>query len=330
MATIGINGLGRIGRCVLRTAIQKGVKVGAINSLDDPQNLVHHLKFDSTHGHWDADIQVTDEQISINGQKTHIFSSKDPADLRWGDKGVDVVMECTGVFKTSSQCAPHLKNGAKKVIVSAPSSDIDGTFVMGVNHHEYDPSKHHVVSNASCTTNCLAPLSLVLHKEFGIKKGLMTTIHSYTLDQMLLDGSHTDLRRSRAAATSIIPTSTGAASAVGLVLPELQGLLTGLALRVPTMNVSLVDLVFESEKQASAEAVNEACQKASQTYLKGILDCEQRPLVSVDFNGNTHSSIVDTQLTQVIKGNLVKVFSWYDNEVGFTHRMIDLANEIGS
>ena len=331
MLVLGINGLGRIGRSVFRKAVDRGFQVGLVNYLGTPENACHVLTFDSTHGTWDQKIDFDDKHLFVGGQKIALTCSTDISNLKWGDYGVNVVMECTGVFKTKTQCQSHLQNGAKKVIVSAPSSDIDGTFVMGVNHKTYNSSVHHVVSNASCTTNCLAPLALVLHNKFGISKGFMTTIHSYTLDQVLLDGSHKDLRRARAAPYSIIPTSTGAASAVGLVLPQLSGKLTGLSLRVPTANVSLVDLVFESQKDISTASINEALQMAStEGDLKGILSCESRPLVSCDFNGSPFSSIIDMTLTQVLDSRMGKIFSWYDNELGFTHRMLDLAKHMES
>jgi glyceraldehyde 3-phosphate dehydrogenase len=327
---VGINGFGRIGRLALRAAIgNDSVEVVAINDLTDASTMAHLLLYDSVHGRLDADVVAADEAIEVNGRAIAYTAIKDPAELRWGDFGVDVVMECTGLFRDRDNAGKHLAAGAHKVIISAPAVEPDMTIVIGVNETLYDPKEHHVISNASCTTNCLAPVAKVLFENFGLKSGLMTTIHAYTGDQRLLDFPHKDLRRARAAALSMIPTTTGAARAVALVLPELKGKLNGLAIRVPTPNVSLVDLVATVEKTGlTAADVNGALQAAAEGPMKGILAYSDLPLVSTDFNGSTYSSIVDGPTTYVVE-DLVKVLSWYDNESGYSTRMVDLAAMIG-
>jgi len=329
---IGINGFGRIGRVIVRAAQRTGADVDfvAINDLTDAQTLAHLLKYDSVHGIFPGEVQAKGESLLVNGKGIKVTAIKDPAQLPWKELGVDVVMECTGLFRDKDKAAKHLEAGAKKVIISAPAKGPDITIVMGVNHKAYDPNKHHIISNASCTTNCLAPVAKVLLDNFGIKRGLMTTIHAYTNDQSLLDFPHKDLRRARAAALSMIPTTTGAAAAVALVLPQLKGKLDGLAIRVPTPNVSIVDLVVEVEKETGVDSVNAALKKASQGELKGILGYTEEPLVSIDFNGNTLSSIVDAATTAVIEGRMVKVLAWYDNEMGYSARMVDLAKFISA
>jgi glyceraldehyde 3-phosphate dehydrogenase len=305
------------------------VEVAAINDLTDTATIAHLLLYDSVHGKLDATVSSEADGIVVDGKKISVTSEKDPADIDWGKAGVDIVAECTGLFRDRESAAKHLKSGAKKVIISAPAKDPDTTIVLGVNHETYDPASHDIVSNASCTTNCLAPVAKVLNEKFGIQSGMMTTIHSYTGDQRILDFPHKDLRRSRAAGVSMIPTTTGAAKAVGLVLPELKGKLNGLSVRVPTPNVSLVDLVATTESNdLSIESVNQALIDAGENELKNILECCDEPLVSIDFNGNPASSIVDLQSTDVI-GNMVKVYSWYDNEAGYSARMADLAAMMG-
>lgn len=295
-----------------------------INDLTDPATLAHLLKYDSVHGTLKAEVSSTENSLIVDGKEIEIFTQKDPATIPWGDLGVQTVFECTGLFRDREKAAGHLEAGAKKVIISAPAKGPDVTIVMGVNENEYDPRNHHIVSNASCTTNCLAPPCKVLLDNFGIEKGLMTTTHSYTGDQRLLDFPHKDLRRARAAALSMIPTTTGAAKAVGLVLPELAGKLNGMAIRVPTPNVSVVDLVAQLQKSVTVEDVNQAMQKAAETHLKGILAFSDAPLVSIDFNGTAVSSTIDGPSTMAI-GDMVKVLAWYDNEFGYSNRMIDLA-----
>jgi len=326
MATrIGINGFGRIGRCVLRAGWKNpDLEFVGINDLTDAATLAHLLKYDSVHGTFSAKVKAVDDAIVVGGKKIRVLSVRDPAELPWKKLRADVVFECTGLFRDKAKAEAHRKAGAKKVIISAPAKGEDLTVVMGVNDDKYNPKKHHILSSASCTTNCLAPVAKVLNDTFGIEKGLMTTIHSYTNDQRILDLPHKDLRRARAAAVSMIPTTTGAAKAVGLVLPELQGKLDGFSIRVPTPNVSVVDLVAVLKKEVTVEKVNKALKKAASGKMKGILSFCEEPLVSMDFNGNTHSSIVDASLTTVMDGNMVKVISWYDNETGFSHRMIDL------
>ena len=328
---LGINGFGRIGRMVFRAAMKNpDVEVVAINDLTDAATMAHLLNYDSVHGTLDQPIKAENNAIKVGGKSIAYTAVKDPATLPWQDLGVDIVMECTGLFRDRASAAKHLTAGARKVIISAPAKEPDATIVMGVNHTTYDPKQHHVVSNASCTTNCLAPVAKVLMENFGIKNGLMTTIHSYTGDQRLLDFPHKDLRRARAAAQSMIPTTTGAAKAVALVLPELAGKLNGLAIRVPTPNVSIVDVVVNVSKSGvTASDVNQALKAASEGELAGILGYSELPLVSIDFNGNPLSSIVDADNTYVID-EMVKVLSWYDNETGYSHRMVDLAAMIGS
>lgn len=323
---IGINGFGRIGKCVMRAALNNpDVEVVAINDTGDIEGSALLFKHDSIHGNLSCDVSVEGEYLVVDGKKTRVFCDRDPAKLDWSSEGVEVVIECTGVFRSREKAAAHLGGTVKKVIISAPGKDEDKTIVMGVNESEYDPAMHHVVSNASCTTNCLAPFAKVLHQEFGIKRGMMTTVHSYTNDQRVLDAPHKDLRRARAAAMSIIPTTTGAAKAVALVLPELKGKLNGFALRVPTPNVSVTDLVVELEKEATKESINAAFRKAAEGELKGILGVSDLPLVSKDFNGDARSSIVDADLTMVMEGNMAKVVAWYDNEWGYSSRIVDLA-----
>jgi len=324
---VAINGFGRIGRNVFRAAQgNKEIDIIAINDLTDAATLAHLLKYDSVHGTFAADVATADNAILVDGKAIKVCSERDPAALPWKELGVDIVIESTGFFTKGKDAAKHIAAGAKKVIISAPGTDVDLTVCMGVNEQNYDAAKHHVVSNASCTTNCLAPVAKVLMEKFGIVKGMMTTIHAYTNDQSILDLPHKDLRRARAAALSMIPTTTGAAKAVALVLPELKGKLDGLAVRVPTPNVSVVDLVVETEKATSVEEVNAALKAAADGPLKGILNYCALPLVSCDFNGSPASSTVDAATTNVIGGNLVKVMSWYDNEWGYSNRVIDLAN----
>jgi len=325
---VAINGFGRIGRLVFRAnLLSDQLDIVAINDLTDNDTLAHLLEFDSVHGTLDADIQVKGEDtIVVNGKEIKALSQRNPEELPWEELNVDIVLECTGVFRTREGAGKHITAGAKKVVISAPAkSEIDLTVVMGVNDGDYNKDEHHIVSNASCTTNCLAPVAKVLNDEFGIKRGLMTTIHAYTNDQRILDLPHKDLRRARAAGMSMIPTTTGAAKAVGLVLPELAGKLNGFAVRVPTPDVSFVDLTVELEKDTSVEEVNAAFEKAANGALNGILAVEKRPLVSVDYTGNNNSSIVDAGMTEVMDGNLVKVASWYDNEWGYSCRTVDLA-----
>ncbi|HHY20312.1 MAG TPA: type I glyceraldehyde-3-phosphate dehydrogenase [Bacilli bacterium] len=327
---VGINGFGRIGRLVLRASLDNpNVEVAAINDLTDANMLAHLLKYDSVHGTLDADISVDGNKLIVNGKDIVVTAESDPEQLKWGELDVDVVIEATGRFVQRDAAAKHLESGAKKVIISAPGKDEDITVVMGVNHEKYDPKDHHIISNASCTTNCLAPFAKVLHENFGIRRGMMTTIHAYTNDQRILDLPHKDYRRARAAAESIIPTTTGAAKAVALVLPELKGKLNGGAMRVPTPNVSLVDLVVELEKDVTVGMVNGALKEAAEGELNGILGYSEEPLVSRDYNGNTLSSTIDALSTMVMEDNLVKVVSWYDNETGYSYRLIDLVEYMG-
>ncbi|NQT09595.1 MAG: type I glyceraldehyde-3-phosphate dehydrogenase [Desulfobacteraceae bacterium] len=328
---IGINGFGRIGRLIFRAAINHPeVEVVAINDLTDSASMAHLLSYDSVHGKLGVEVTARDDSIEVAGKSIGITSIKDPANLAWKDFGVDIVAECTGFFRDSESASKHLAAGARKVIISAPAKDPDITIVMGVNSNQYNPAQHHIISNASCTTNCLAPVAKVLLENFGIRSGLMTTIHSYTGDQRLLDFPHKDLRRARAAALSMIPTTTGAAKAVALVLPELSGKLNGLAIRVPTPNVSIVDLVVTVEKSGvTVSDVNEALKTAAEGALSGILGYSELPLVSIDYNGSPLSSIVDAPTTYVVD-NMVKVLSWYDNEAGYSNRMVDLAAMIGA
>ncbi|KJS30892.1 MAG: glyceraldehyde-3-phosphate dehydrogenase [Desulfatitalea sp. BRH_c12] len=327
---IAINGFGRIGRVVFRAALKNpDIKVVAINDLTDASTMAHLLKYDSVHGKFDKEIIAEDNAITVDGQRIAYTAYKDPAQLPWQSMGVDIAMECTGLFRDKAGASKHLTAGARKVIISAPAKEPDATIVLGVNHTTYNPKEHHIISNASCTTNCLAPVAKVLMENFGIQNGLMTTIHSYTSDQRLLDTPHKDLRRARAATLSMIPTTTGAAKAVALVLPELAGKLNGLSIRVPTPNVSLVDVVVNIEKSGvTASDVNNALKEAARGELAGILEYNELPLVSSDFNGSAASSIVDAENTYVID-QMVKVLSWYDNESGYSHRMVDLANMIG-
>lgn len=326
---VGINGFGRIGRNVFRAALKNSnVEIVAINDLTDANMLAHLLKYDSVHGTLSEEVTVDGQYLVIGGKKVKVLAERDPAQLGWGDLGVEVVVESTGRFTNREDAAKHLEAGAKKVIISAPASNEDITIVMGVNQDKYDAANHHVLSNASCTTNCLAPFAKVLNDQFGIKRGMMTTVHSYTNDQQILDLPHKDYRRARAAAENMIPTSTGAAKAVALVLPELKGKLNGMAMRVPTPNVSIVDLVAELEKDVTVEEVNAALKAAAEGELKGILDYSDLPLVSGDYNGKTVSSTIDALSTMVIEGNMVKVLSWYDNEVGYSNRVVDLCDYI--
>ncbi|UOD34920.1 type I glyceraldehyde-3-phosphate dehydrogenase [Deferribacteraceae bacterium V6Fe1] len=327
---VAINGFGRIGRCAFRAAMVRNLDIEfvGINDLTDAATLAHLLKYDSVHGIANFDVKAEEKALIVNGKKINVYSSKDASILPWGELGVDVVIESTGVFRKREQAAAHLKAGAKKVIISAPADDPDITVALGVNFDKYDKTKHHVISNASCTTNCLAPVAKVLNDKFGIINGIMTTVHSYTNDQRILDLPHKDLRRARAAAVSMIPTSTGAAKAVGLVLPELKGKLDGMAVRVPTPNVSMVDLTCNLNKAVTEEEVNMAIKEASEEGLKGILQYVEEELVSIDFNGNPHSSIFDAPLTKVIGGNCVKVISWYDNEWGYSNRIVELATKV--
>jgi glyceraldehyde 3-phosphate dehydrogenase len=322
---VGINGFGRIGRNIMRAAMKhKDIDFVAVNDLTNAATLAHLLKYDSVIGNLDADVKASGEGISVNGDEFKVLAVKDPAQLPWKDLGVDVVFESTGIFTDRDGAAKHIAAGAKKVIITAPAKKPDVTVVLGVNEDTYDPAKHQIISNASCTTNCLAPLAKVLHESFGIKKGWMTTIHSYTNDQQLLDLPHKDLRRARAAALSMIPTTTGAASAMGEVMPALKGKLDGFSMRVPTPNVSVVDLSAILEKQTTAEEVNNALRAAANGPLKGILAMSDDPLVSIDFKGNPNSSIVDSVYTKVMDNDFVKVVSWYDNEWGYSNRCVDL------
>jgi glyceraldehyde 3-phosphate dehydrogenase len=329
---VGINGFGRIGRNVLRTALNdSNLEFVAVNDLTDPKTLAHLLKYDSILGNLPHKITAGADSISIDGKAIKVFAEKDPAKLPWESVGAQVVIESTGRFTDANDAKKHLRGPVKKVIISAPAKNEDITLVLGVNHDKYDGSKHHVISNASCTTNCLAPIAKVLHDTFKIVSGTMTTIHSYTNDQVILDFPHKDLRRARAAALSMIPTSTGAAKALKLVIPEMAGKLDGFAMRVPTPNVSVVDLVATVEKQTTKEEVNAALKRASESGpLKGYLAYEEEELVSADFKGNPYSSIVDAKMTLVVGGNLVKVISWYDNEWGYSCRVRDLINYMGS
>ena len=328
---IGINGFGRIGRMAFRAMLgKKEVEVVAVNDITDAKTLAHLLKHDSIHGSLKHQVKAEGNQIMLDGHAFRVIAERDPAKLPWKELKVDVVIESTGLFTAREKAALHLSAGARKVVISAPADGVDVTLCMGVNQQAYDPGKHHVISNASCTTNCLAPAAKVLHENFGIVHGLMTTIHSYTSDQMLQDGPHKDLRRARAAALSMVPTSTGAAKAIGLVLPMLNGKLDGIAIRVPTPNVSVVDLTATVERDADESSVNAAMKKAAEGELRGILAYSDEPLVSVDFNGNPHSSIFDAPLTKVLGKRLVKIFSWYDNEWGYSNRLADVTAFVAS
>ena len=322
---VGINGFGRIGRNIMRAAMgNSDIDFVAVNDLTNAATLAHLLKYDSVLGNLDADVKASGDGITVDGDNFKVLSVKDPAQLPWKDLGVDVVFESTGIFTSRDGAAKHLAAGTKKVVITAPAKKPDLTVVLGVNGDKYNPGSHHIISNASCTTNCLAPIAKVLHESFGIRKGWMTTVHSYTNDQQLLDLPHKDLRRARAAALSIIPTTTGAASAVGEVLPELKGKLDGIAMRVPTPNVSVVDLAAILDKKTSAEEVNAAFKAAADGPMKGLLEYVTAPLVSIDFRGNPHSSSLDAQYTSVMDGDFVKVLSWYDNEWGYSNRCVDL------
>lgn len=328
---VGINGFGRIGRNFFRAAIEQGadLEVVAVNDLTDNKTLAHLLKYDSIMGRFNGEVSYDDEGIIVDGKHIKVLAQRDPADLPWGELGVEVVVESTGFFTDGEKAAAHIAAGAKKVVISAPAKNVDGTFVMGVNDGDYDPATMNIISNASCTTNCLAPLAKILHENFGIERGIMTTIHSYTGDQRVLDAPHSDLRRARAAALNMIPTKTGAAQAVALVLPELKGKFDGLAVRVPTPTGSLTDLTFVATKEVSVEAIQAAVKAAAEGELKGVLEYTEDPIVSTDIVGNPHTSIFDATETKVI-GNLVKVLSWYDNEWGYSNALVRLTSLVGS
>src|SRR6187431_2374604 len=322
---VGINGFGRIGRNIMRAALgDRNIDFVAVNDLTSAHTLAHLLKYDSVLGNLHAKVEAKENSIAVDGDEFQVLSLRDPAQLPWKDLGVDVVFESTGLFTNRDAAAKHIAAGAKRVVITAPAKGPDITVVMGVNHDKYDPAKHQIISNASCTTNCLAPVAKILHEKYGIRKGWMTTVHAYTNDQQLLDLPHKDLRRARAAALSIIPTTTGAASAVGEVLPELKGKLDGIAMRVPVPNVSVVDLAVLVDKKTSAEEVNGAFRDASDAALNGILQYMTEPLVSIDFRGNPHSSILDADYTKVMDGDFVKILAWYDNEWGYSNRCVDL------
>ena len=328
---IGINGFGRIGRQSMKAILERHpntLEVVAINDLMDTKTNAHMLKYDSTYGRFPGEVEVTEDTFIVNGHTIKVFAERDPANIPWGDLGVELVIESTGFFTDADKAAAHLRGGAKKVIISAPAKGEDLTMVLGVNEQMYDPAKHNIISNASCTTNCLAPAAKVLNDNFGIERGLMNTIHSYTNDQRILDQVHKDLRRARSAGSNIIPTTTGAARALALVIPELKGRFDGMSLRVPTATVSIVDFVATVRKETTKEAINAAFKEAAAGPLNGILDIIDEPLVSSDFRGDSHSSIVDGLLTMVMGGNMVKVLSWYDNEWGYSCRVSDLANFI--
>jgi len=329
MVKVGINGFGRIGRNVFRAALTNpNVEIVAVNDLTDAHTLAHLLKYDSVHGVLDLSVEAGENTLIVGGKEIRVLAERDPAQLKWADYGVEIVVESTGRFTKREDAAKHLEGGAKKVIISAPATNEDITVVMGVNEDKYDPTLHTVISNASCTTNCLAPYAKVLNEKFGIVRGLMTTVHSYTNDQQILDLPHKDLRRARAAAENIIPTSTGAAKAVALVLPELKGKLNGFAMRVPTPNVSVVDLVVELKTDATVDEINHALKEAAEGPLKGILGYSEEPLVSSDYNGNPASSTIDALSTMVLEGNMAKVVSWYDNEWGYSNRVVDLCHYV--
>lgn len=327
---LGINGFGRIGRMCMRASLENPeVEVVAINGTSSPQSLAHLLKYDSVHGRLHNSIETTENEIIIDGRPIHVLSDRNPENLPWGDYGVDIVIESTGKFKTGEACQVHLKNGAKKVIITAPAKGEDATIVMGVNEDIYDPEKHHIISNASCTTNCLGPIVKVLNDTFGIDSGLMTTVHAFTTDQRSLDNSHKDLRRARGCTQSIVPTTTGAAKLIGVIIPELKGKLNGISVRVPVVDVSLTDLVVELKREITVEEVNRALENAARGPLKGILDYSQEPLVSIDYLGDSHSAIIDSLSTMVMGSRMVKILAWYDNEKGYSCRVIDLAAYIG-
>ena len=327
MRKVAINGFGRIGRNMFRAALAKkrGIEVVAVNDITDPATLAHLLRYDSVYGRLGPKVRHSKQSITVGGKKIAVFAERDPTRIPWGDVGAEIVIESTGLFTKKKAAAQHLGDSVKKVIISAPAKGDDVTICLGVNQDRYNPKKHSIISNASCTTNCLAPVAKVLHERFGLVKGLMTTVHSYTNDQKILDLPHTDLRRARAAAVSMIPTTTGAAKAVTLVLPQLKGRLDGLAVRVPTSTVSLVDLTATLRRKASEETVKEAFKKAAKGSLKGILDYTEEPLVSVDFSGDSHSAIVDGLATKVLGDDMVKVLAWYDNEWGYSNRVLELA-----
>jgi glyceraldehyde 3-phosphate dehydrogenase len=330
-AKIAINGFGRIGRNVLRAALGSSeLEIVAVNDLTDPATLAHLLKYDSVHGTLNAEVEVAGDVIKVNGKAIKVCSERNPANLPWKELGVEIVIESTGLFTNGPDAAKHIEAGAKRVVISAPGKEIDGTFCMGVNESSYDPAVHKIVSNASCTTNCLAPVAKTINDSFGIRRGMMTTVHAYTNDQSILDLPHKDLRRARAAAMSMIPTTTGAAQAVSLVLPELKGKLTGMAVRVPTPNVSLVDLVVETERATTVKEVNAALKAAADGPLKGILNYSELPLVSIDLNGCPASSTVDGLSTMLIDNNMIKILSWYDNEWGYSNRVLDLVRFMAS
>jgi glyceraldehyde 3-phosphate dehydrogenase len=330
MATrVGINGFGRIGRLVFRAARGQDLEIVGINDLTDAKTLAHLLKYDSIHGRYPGEVAAAENAIVVDGVKIPVSAERDPAKLPWGKLGAKLVIESTGIFTDRAGAGKHLEAGAERVIISAPAKDPDVTIVLGVNNNDYDPKQHKIISNASCTTNCLAPIAKVLNDQFGVESGWMTTIHSYTNDQVMLDFPHKDLRRARAGALSMIPTSTGAATAIGLVLPALKGKLDGYSMRVPTADVSVVDLSVKLAKSTSAEAINAAMKAAADGPLKGILAYTDEPLVSVDFLGNPHSSILDALSTKVMGGNFAKVLSWYDNEWGYSNRVVDLARVVG-
>lgn len=327
---VAINGFGRIGRVATRLAEKRSdIEVVAINALNSVEDSAHLFKYDSVHGVFDGEVKADGDKLFINGRSVATIQQRDPAEIEWAKYGADIVLECTGAFVQKDKAALHMKGGAKKVIISAPGKEVDGTFCVGINDKEYDPANHHIISNASCTTNALAPIAKVLNDKFKIVKGLMTTIHSYTNDQRILDQVHSDMRRARAGAVNMIPTSTGAAKAIGLVLPQLKGKLDGFAMRVPTPNVSVVDLTAELEKPTSKDELNAAMKAAAEGELKGVLRYSDEPLVSMDFNGDTHSSSFDAPSTLVTDGNMVKVVSWYDNECGYSQRLLDLATIVG-
>jgi glyceraldehyde 3-phosphate dehydrogenase len=328
---IGINGFGRIGRQTMKAMLERhprDLEVVAVNDLTDTKTNAHLLKYDSTYGHFPGEVEATEDSLIVNGHKIKVISQRDPAQIPWGDLGVELVIESTGLFTDAEKAAAHLRGGAKKVIISAPAKGEDLTIVLGVNDHMYDPAKHNIISNASCTTNCLAPAAKVLNDTFGIERGLMNTIHSYTNDQRILDQVHKDLRRARTAGANIIPTSTGAARALALVIPELKGRFDGMSLRVPTVTVSVVDFVADVRKEATREAVNDAFKEAAAGSLKGILGFSDEPLVSTDFRGDSRSSIIDGLSTMVTGSTMVKVIAWYDNEWGYSCRVADLADFI--
>lgn len=328
---VGINGFGRIGRQSMKAMLERyphDLEIVAINDLTDTKTNAHLLKYDSTYGRFPGEVETTSDSLIVNGHSMKVLSKRDPGQIPWGDLGVEIVIESVGIFTDADKAGAHLRGGAKKVIISAPAKGEDLTIVLGVNEQMYDPAKHHILSNASCTTNCLAPAAKVINDSFGIERGLMNTIHSYTNDQRILDQVHTDLRRARAAGANIIPTTTGAARALALVIPELKGRFDGMSLRVPTVTVSVVDFVANVRKEASKDALNEAFKQAAAGPLKGILAYTEEPLVSTDFRGDSHSCIVDGQLTMVLGGNMVKVVAWYDNEWGYSSRIADLAHFI--